>query len=93
MQDEHGGAERRDEDDSVGARERAVRGEEGEWGSREGCRHEELPRQTHAKWHEDCAQPSDAQGDECRATEKRAGSRSWKSGEVCCETSRNVLDL
>jgi hypothetical protein len=40
-----------------------------------------------------CAQPTHTEGDERGATEKRAGSRAWKSGEVRRQTSRDVLEL
>src|SRR5687767_3989645 len=93
MQDDHGDAERRDENRSVGAREDAICREQRERGSREGCREEELARQGDAKRGEDGAQPSDAEGDERGATEKRAGSRAWESGEVRRQTRRDVLEL
>ena len=61
--------------------------------SREGRRHEELARQTDAKRHEDGTESGHAEGDKGRATEKSAGRRPGKSGEVRCQTSRDVLDL
>ena len=93
MQDDHGDAERRDEDPSIDAREGAVCREKCERRAREGCREEERAGQGDAKRDEDRTHPSDAEGDERRATEKRAGSRPWESREVRRQTGRDVLDL